>query len=173
MNKKMTIFFLVLIVLLINSCNGNPFMTNLFSEIDKYILPSSFSSADEILDASSDDQFLDALTEDPGLADDVIDLLDSELQQDPENQEAALLLADVYLVGSGASDTIDGLNGLVSELASGNSEALGEMDSTDDVLSLIFSESQSQSNVESQLESFLLAAEAYTIYGDTIDSQGQ
>ena len=178
MKKLIKGIFPVLIITLIISCNGNPFMTNLFSEIDQYQLPTSFSSADDILDAATDDQFLDALSNDPELADIVITTLEEEIAATPatsattDDQEAALLLADVYLATTNADDTINNVNDLLVDAIS--DPAALDFASPETVIEGLFSldpamsPAEQETYVSDQLAAFLGAADALTYYGETM-----
>lgn len=178
MKKVLNILITVLMAFAIASCSGNPFMNNIFSSFDKYELPSSFSTIDDVLDEAGDDGFLDALTEDEQLIEDVIALLEGVLDDDPADadQEAALLLADVHLAASGADDTINNVNELLID-------AIDDPDSLDiespgdlmrDLFDLDPSLTQAEQKVEvaRQLQALLGAAEALAFYGETMAEQG-
>lgn len=187
MNKIFNTFFIVVIFLLINSCSENPFMSNLFSEVDKFEMPDSFSSTDDILNTASDDGFLDALAEDPELAEEVITILETDLNlQDPstdgagatgEEQEAALLLADVYLATSEADDTVNNVNNLLVDLV--NDPDSVNFDKPEDVVVDIINVDETapveeqEAAVTAQLEAFLGAADALEYYGESIDTTGE
>jgi len=179
MKKLMMVISIALIILLINSCNGNPFMVNLFSGIDNYDLPDSFESAEDILNVPADD-LLEALSDDDvdqGFIDDVVALLEGELDTPPaaataDDQEAALLLADVHLATTDADDTINNVNDLLVDAIS-DPETL-DFDSPEGIMTDLFAldetltDEQNESIVEAQLMAFLGAADALEYYGDTM-----
>lgn len=177
MKKILQGFIPLLIISFLVSCNGNPFMNNIFSGVDVYELPDSFGSTGEILDEAGDDGFLDALAEDEELAAEVIATLEESLPDDPaqatsEDQEAALLLADVHLATSEADETINNVNDLLVE-AVNDPESLN-FDNPEDVVADLFQVDMTQTQAEQeaavaeQLEAFLAAADALDFYGDTI-----
>lgn len=174
MKNSVNILTIVLIAFLMGSCDENPFLSNLFSSIDEYELPSSFSSIDDILDESGDDGFLDALSEDDELTEDVIALLDDILDDDPADadQGVALLLADVYLATSGADEILNNVNDLLVDVLDG-SDSL-DFDSPEDLISDFFvlddslTPAEQEELVALQLEAFLGAAEALEFYGETM-----
>jgi len=170
MKKILNIFIAITAFLMIHSCNGNPFMNNLFSSFDEYEIPSSFDSTDDVLSEAGDDGFLDALAEDPELTERVIDLLDDVLSEDPAeaNQEEALLLADVYLVTSGADDTLNNVTQLLEDPES------MDFDEPEDLIVDIFvvdstlSPVEQEASVSAQIDAFLNASDALEFYGDTM-----
>lgn len=182
MKKKLQIFILILTISVLFSCSENPFMVNLFSGIDVYTPPESFDNVNDVLSEAGDDGFLDALAEDGELADQVIDLLDDVLTEDPatatsDDQDAALLLADVYLATTDADDTVNNVNGLLSALVTGGDDAPNMDDPTALIPDLFqlddsLTPEEQTSAVKDQLASFLGAADALEFYGDTIDGQG-
>lgn len=170
MKKILNIFVMAIIVSAITSCNGNPFMNNLFSDFDKYELPSSFDNADDILRESGDDGFLDALADDPELTDMVIDILDDVLSENPADadQEQALLLADVYLVSSGADVTVNKVSNIITDPSSLDFENPENLitDLIDPDLSL--SPAEQKADVVKQLNALLNSAAALDFYGETM-----
>ncbi|MDA3810287.1 MAG: hypothetical protein PF518_08125 [Spirochaetaceae bacterium] len=161
-----------------NSCDGNPFMTNLFSSFDYYELPSSFSSAGDLLDAPKD-ELLDALGDsiDQDFIDNVISLLEEAIttpasEATSEDQEAALLLADVYLVTTDADDTVNNVNDLLLDAVS-DPDSLN-FDNPEDIITDLFAldesltPGQQEDIVEAQLLAFLGAADALGYYGETM-----
>jgi hypothetical protein len=174
MNKTLNIFIAGAVIFMINSCNGNPFMNNLFSRIDKYELPSSFSSADDVLSEAGDDEFLEALAENPELTEIVIDLLDDVLDENPADadQEAAILLADVYLATTDGDETVNNVNDLLVD-AMDDPDSL-DFEEPEDIITDLFvvdpalSQGEQEVAVAAQLEAFLGAADAMEFYGDTM-----
>lgn len=170
----------LLIIAVIASCSGNPFMTNIFGGIDNYSLPDSFDNVDDILDEAGDDGFLDALADNPELADDVIDILEASLPEDAadadsDDQEAALLLADVHLATTEADETINNVNDLLTGFIAGDEgEDSPDMDDPASIIPDLFvldetlTPAEQQTAVEEQLAAFLAAADALEFYGDTI-----
>jgi hypothetical protein len=167
-----------LFIFVMNSCDGNPFMTNLFSSFDYYELPSSFSSAGDLLDAPKD-ELLDALGDsiDQDFIDNVISLLEEAIttpasEATSEDQEAALLLADVYLVTTDADDTVNNVNDLLLDAVS-DPDSLN-FDNPEDIITDLFAldesltPGQQEDIVEAQLLAFLGAADALGYYGETM-----
>jgi hypothetical protein len=172
---------LISIIFFLISCEENPFLNNIFSSFDKYELPSSFSSVGDVLDASSDDQFIDELVKNDELTDDVIDLLDDCIGKDPSNadsedQEAALLLADIYLARVNADDTINNVNDLLVEFMN-DSESL-DFSTPEAILQELFlldpslSVDEQKNLVEAQLSALVAASQALAFYGLTMSEGG-
>jgi hypothetical protein len=172
---------LISIIFFLISCEENPFLNNIFSSFDKYELPSSFSSVGDVLDASSDDQFIDELVKNDELTDDVIDLLDDCIGKDPSNadsedQEAALLLADIYLARVNADDTINNVNDLLVEFMN-DSESL-DFSTPEAILQDLFlldpslSVDEQKNLVEAQLSALVAASQALAFYGLTMSEGG-
>jgi len=177
MRKILQSLATLLLVSLILSCSGNPFMSNIFSKLDPYNLPESFESADDVLGEAGKDGFLDALAEDEQKAVQVITVLEGSLPADPanadaEDQQAALLLADVHLATTGGTETMGNINNLASDFVSGDTSSLDGVSGMGDVLGLFFDVSEPTESVEKQLTAFVEAAAAYEFYGDTIGEIG-
>ena len=177
MRKILQSLATLLLVSLILSCSGNPFMSNIFSKLDPYKLPESFASAEDVLDEAGSDGFLDALAENEQLAEQVITVLEESLPADPAtadaaDQQAALLLADVHLATTGATETMGNINNLASDFVSGNTSALEEVNGMGDALGLFFGANETTDSVEKQLAAFVEASAAYEFYGDTIGELG-
>lgn len=163
----------VLIIGVLASCSGNPFMNNIFSRLDEYELPDSFSSADDILDEAGDDGFLEALAADPELTEQVITLLEESLPDDPadagpEDQEAALLLADVHIVTSDADETVNSVNTLAQDPDSVSFDSPEEAITDLYVVDESLSPAEQEASAEAQVVAFLAAADALEFYGDTL-----
>ncbi len=177
MIRKATGLLLVVIALIFSSCDGNPFMSNLFENVDKYELP-TLNNKDDILDAAGDDQFLDALSEDPELAEEVISTLEEVVSSTPfseasaSDQEAAIVLADVYLAASDADDTINNVNDLLVDAV--NDPSSLDFSEPSDVIGSLFTldegltQAEQEATVSAQLEAFLGAADALEYYGNTM-----
>lgn len=181
--KILHVSILVLGLFLLSSCN--PFLTNIYSSIDKYKMP-DLGNVDDLLDSVNDDAFYDNLEDDPDAKAEVLETLkDSytdESEDDETRQEAAVMAADVYLKTSNTEDVLDNFNDLVSDAASmddGEFEAAYNMDTPEGLFKSLFGNPPYESGttvddpdrvayynlVWAQLEAFILAVEPLESYG--------
>lgn len=181
--KILPISVLVLVLLLLTGCN--PFLTNIYSGIDKYKMP-DLGDVDDLLDASDDDAFYDKLEDDPEAKEEVLETLEEtytdDSVDDETRQEAALMAADVHLKTSNTEDVMDNFNDLVSDAASMDDSEFKDsynMDTPEGLFKSLFGDPPYESGtavndpdrvayyniVWVQLEAFILAVEPLESYG--------
>lgn len=171
MKKNLHKLLPVLFIMVVVSCNGNPFMFNLFSSIDPYV-PGDLNTIQDIL-SEPEDELLDALSDDPDLAEKVIDELEEVLLKDPasastDDQEAALLLANVELAVSGVDKTLNNVNSLLEDPAS------IDFGSPEDIFTNLFdldsslTPAQQEALVVDQIAALFKASAALEFYGETL-----
>ena len=180
MSKKLMPGMILVLLVVLSGCN--PFTTNLYSGIDNFKNP-DLSSADDVLDASDEPQFYENLKDDPAAKQQVLDTLQDVLD-DPDadseqQQEAALMIADVHLKTSDTSDTMSNLNSLVGDAVSGEEVFNSDGDGPEVFFRAIFGEPPAgvpkatyKAGVIIQLNAFLSAAEPLQYYGETLEVTG-
>ena len=173
----------LLMIVVVMSCDGNPFLSNLFRGADSYLLPSfKDGDIDDVIDAAEDDDFIDTLAEEGNKekADDIVKILNDKIKLDDgkdkigtppakatkKDQEAAILLAKVHLARTGADRVVknDDLLKVV--------EDSGDLKEPGDVLKKLYkvedtsvSKAKQKEDVKKQLLSFLAAEKALKYYG--------
>ena len=163
------LLLLSLLVLLIG-CNGNPFIGNIFDGIDEYKLDVDLETAstNDLLEEFSNggDDFLDAIDTEEEY-DAVTATLNTAIN-DPGTspskiQDAAVLLADVYLHYSGIDEVLDETSSHLDDLADKNYSAPA------DLADLVFGEDATAEEIAAGLVSLLGTADALEAYGNTLD----
>ena len=136
MKKTMQGLLSLLFIAALVSCGGNPFIGSAFDTVDVYVPPSlDDASADDIVSEAGNDEFFESLEEleETEIAN-IIDTLEESLPEDAsaasaEDQETALVLAEVQLAATGADDTVANISGLLNSFLSedeGDGEGEGE-----------------------------------------------
>ncbi len=175
--KKKLVLGLVLLVLLV-SCN--PFTTNIFSGIDKMKMPDP-TNVNDLLSVSSEPQFYENLASDSAEKEIVIQTLNTvanDTSADPEvRQEAALMLADVYLkTTTGTDETLSNLNSVVGDAIEGNLDSY-DLNNPETLLRMLFGEPPGgvysatyKAALVLQLNAFLGAADSLQSYGELLEA---
>ncbi|OQY35440.1 MAG: hypothetical protein B6241_00620 [Spirochaetaceae bacterium 4572_59] len=175
----------ILLLILFSLAGCNPFLTNIYSGIDKYKMP-DLGDVDDIIDSSKDDAFYDKLEDDPAAKAEVLETLKDAYQDesadDETRQEAALMAADVHLKTSNTEDVMDNFNDLVGDATTMDNDDFEEaynMDTPEGLFKSLFGDPPYESGTPAddparvayhdivwvQLEAFILAVEPLESYG--------
>ncbi|MBF9015691.1 hypothetical protein [Oceanispirochaeta sp. M2] len=180
MNKRMLPGLVLVLLIVLSGCNT--FTTNLYSGIDNFKNP-DLTNADDLLDAADEPQFYENLKNDPAAKAQVLETLQSVLDDpdasDEKKQEAALMMTDVHLKTTNTEDTMSNLNSLVGDAVSGEDVFEGSGDGPETFFRAIFGEPPAaisfadyKAAVTIQLNGFLAAAEPLQHYGETLEVTG-
>lgn len=190
--KKTGFLVLLTAIFLVNNSCGNPFLSNIYSE--KYTPPSAgdVKSAADIIQLITDNRFLDALAENPELAEKAAEILGEtvadvlkKLKNTPsgeapegisdEEKMSILAQADVKLAASQADESMEQLNDIIAPAISGDSSSSDDSVDFNDPASIRDSliavdrtapkEEQTKS-VAAQIDSLMESAELYSLYED-------
>lgn len=169
---RVPLIFLLLSVLTLFSCGeGNLFMGNLFESVDIPFIPIELdqASSDQLVDLAADlgEHFYEAIdtrSEFDAVTSTLNDTILDPNSSDSEKQDAALVLANVYLYDSGVNDSLNQATQDVSgaqELDLSDPVALGDF---------MFGAEATAEEISPQLLGMFSTYAALNAYGETLET---
>lgn len=136
------------------------FTSNLLSTFDQPNLTNldQQSASDLVDNFMGDDSFYDALS-DSQVADVLATLEEALDAGGTEGQEAGIMASELVLASSGAEDTMQNVNDLVTEVAGGDTSSLDTISSASDLIMTLFPPGATEAEIADQLAGMITSAQ--------------